>query len=92
MIACAFPPTGGPGVQRSAKFAKYLPRYGWLPTVWTADLVEGLPRDRSLLDDLPHAIGHGHVELGRDTDQTTAGVEADDLGYVTNVGHECYVD
>jgi len=56
MIACAFPPTGGPGVQRSAKFAKYLPRFGWLPTVWTADHIEGLPRDRSLLEDLPDAV------------------------------------
>lgn len=56
MIACAFPPTGGPGVQRSAKFAKYLPRHGWLPLVWTADHIEGLPRDHSLLEDLPHAV------------------------------------
>ena len=45
MIAYAFPPTGGSGVQRSAKFAKYLPRYGWLPTVWTVADADGLPRD-----------------------------------------------
>jgi len=30
-----FPPSGGPGVQRSLKFAKYLPAFGWEPTVLT---------------------------------------------------------
>jgi glycosyltransferase involved in cell wall biosynthesis len=53
MISCAFPPTGGPGVQRSVKFAKYLPACGWFPTVWACDPLEGMPRDPSLLDDLP---------------------------------------
>ena len=53
MIACAFPPTGGPGVQRSLKFAKYLPQFGWQPTVWTAERLAGLPVDHSLLADLP---------------------------------------
>ena len=56
MIAAAFPPTGGPGVQRTAKFAKYLPQFGWTPWVWTANVLErldGLPRDPSLVADLP---------------------------------------
>ena len=56
MIAAAFPPTGGPGVQRSAKFAKYLPQFGWLPTVWTMDRLEGLPEDPTLLSDLPDEV------------------------------------
>jgi glycosyltransferase involved in cell wall biosynthesis len=56
MIAYAFPPTGGPGVQRSAKFAKFLPRFGWLPTVWTVEEAEGLPRDASLCDELPPEV------------------------------------
>ena len=30
-----FPPSGGPGVQRSLKFAKYLPQFGWMPTIVT---------------------------------------------------------
>ncbi len=34
-ISYAFPPAGGGGVQRAAKFAKYLPRCGWCPTVLT---------------------------------------------------------
>ena len=30
-----FPPSGGSGVQRALKFAKYLPQFGWEPTVLT---------------------------------------------------------
>jgi len=56
MIACAFPPTGGPGVQRSAKFAKYLPRFGWLPIVWAGEQAGTLPTDPTLLDDLPSDV------------------------------------
>lgn len=36
LISYAYPPTGGGGVQRSVKFAKYLPQYHWRPTVLTA--------------------------------------------------------
>jgi glycosyltransferase involved in cell wall biosynthesis len=56
MIACAFPPTGGPGVQRTFKFAKYLPRFGWVPTVWAAEPLSWLPRDETLLADLPNVV------------------------------------
>ncbi|HRX86932.1 MAG TPA: glycosyltransferase [Phycisphaerae bacterium] len=56
MISCAFPPTGGPGVQRSAKFAKYLPANGWQPIVWAADRMPDLPHDPSLVKDLPAGI------------------------------------
>lgn len=58
MISHAFPPTGGSGVQRPAKFAKYLAAYGWTPFVWSADRVPELPEDRSLLDDLPPSVIH----------------------------------
>jgi glycosyltransferase involved in cell wall biosynthesis len=56
MIASAFPPTGGPGVQRSAKFAKYLPQCGWDPVVISANGDADLPRDESLLADLPAGL------------------------------------
>lgn len=56
MIAYAFPPTGGPGVQRSAKFAKFLPRFGWIPTVWTSDEPEGFPRDETLCEEIPPEV------------------------------------
>lgn len=66
MIAAAFPPSGGPGVQRSVKFAKYLPRFGWLATVWTVEQVDDLPQDPTLLHDLPtevviHRFGKGNL-------------------------------
>jgi glycosyltransferase involved in cell wall biosynthesis len=34
-IAYLFPPVGGSGVQRSSKFVKYLPHFGWHPLVLT---------------------------------------------------------
>jgi glycosyltransferase involved in cell wall biosynthesis len=34
-ITYYFPPIGGAGVQRSAKFVKYLPEFGWRPIVLT---------------------------------------------------------
>lgn len=56
MISAAFPPTGGPGVQRSVKFCKYLPQVGWHPTVWAADPLDGFPQDDSLIDDVPDGV------------------------------------
>ncbi len=35
MVAYGFPPLGGSGVQRTLKFTKYLPDYGWQPYVVT---------------------------------------------------------
>ncbi len=67
MIAAAFPPTGGSGVQRPAKFAKYLPDFGWLPTVWTMDRLDGLPEDTTLLDDLPRDVTIHRWNRGRKT-------------------------
>jgi glycosyltransferase involved in cell wall biosynthesis len=34
-VSYLFPPVGGAGVQRAAKFVKYLPSCGWLPSVLT---------------------------------------------------------
>lgn len=33
VLAYFFPPLGGAGVQRTLKFVKYLPQFGWQPTV-----------------------------------------------------------
>ena len=35
MIAHQFPPIGGSGVQRTVKFMKYLPDFGWEASVFT---------------------------------------------------------
>lgn len=63
-VAFNFPPLGGGGVQRSAKFAKYLPNFGINPIIITTDL-QSLrdpvvnPFDETLLHDLPRSL---HIE------------------------------
>ncbi len=37
IITYYWPPSGGAGVQRWLKFSKYLPEYGWEPTILTVD-------------------------------------------------------
>ncbi len=53
IVTYDFPPVGGVSVQRVAKFAKYLPRHGWQPTVLTTRRGRIGPQDRSLFADLP---------------------------------------
>lgn len=59
-LAHMFPPAGGGGVQRPAKFVKYLHRRGWQITVVTTqeDLYRRLHGvdDRSLLEEIPDAV------------------------------------
>jgi glycosyltransferase involved in cell wall biosynthesis len=50
MVAYHFPPTGGGGVQRALKFAKYLPQNGYHPIVLTADRGGWFSTDDSLMD------------------------------------------
>lgn len=56
MCAVEFPPTGGGGVIRVAKFARYLPEEGWGVTVLTADIPRPAVRDESLLAELPASV------------------------------------
>jgi len=53
MIAYYFPPSGGPGVQRTLKFVKYLPQFGWKPIVLTAKGADYPAYDYTLLDEIP---------------------------------------
>ncbi len=55
-IAYYFPPLGMGGVQRAAKFAKYLPSFGWKPFVLTVKDVQYLAKDPSLLEELPPQV------------------------------------
>lgn len=52
-IAYNFPPAGGAGVQRSLKFAKYLPEFGWQPVVITTTPDAFPLHDKSMLADVP---------------------------------------
>ena len=55
MIAYYFPPMGLSGVQRTLKFAKFLPKYGWKPTVLTVVPTGYYAMDPSLLAEAEEA-------------------------------------
>lgn len=52
-IAYNFPPHGGAGVQRSLKFVKYLPEFGWQPWVITTLPSATIVSDPSQLAEIP---------------------------------------
>ena len=53
IISYYWPPTGGSGVQRWVKFAKYLPAEGWQPVVYTPENPEQLAVDETLAGEVP---------------------------------------
>lgn len=53
IISYYWPPTGGSGVQRWVKFAKYLPAEGWQPVIYTPENPEQLATDISLAAEVP---------------------------------------
>ncbi len=52
IIAYYFPPMGLSGVQRTLKFAKYLPQFGWAPTVLTVTPTGYYAQDYTMLDEI----------------------------------------
>jgi glycosyltransferase involved in cell wall biosynthesis len=57
IVTYYFPPSGGAGVQRALKFAKYLPSFGWDPIVLTVREDADFPaRDESLLAEVPPGV------------------------------------
>lgn len=58
IITYYWPPSGGAGVQRWLKFAKYLPEFGWEPVILTVDpAYAAYPvTDISLNNDVPHSV------------------------------------
>lgn len=55
IITYYWPPSGGAGVQRWLKFARYLPEYGWKPVILTVDPKQAAYpfRDQSLANEIP---------------------------------------
>lgn len=53
IITYYWPPSGGSGVQRWLKFAKYLPENGWQPIIYTPENPEYPSIDYSLEADIP---------------------------------------
>ena len=52
VITYYWPPSGGSGVQRWLKFAKYLPEYGWEPVIYTPLNPEANSTDEALMKDV----------------------------------------
>lgn len=52
VVAYYFPPMGLSGVQRTLKFVKYLPKFGWHPTVLTVTPGGYFAQDESLLEEI----------------------------------------
>ncbi|MFN3773520.1 glycosyltransferase family 4 protein [Cloacibacterium normanense] len=53
IISYYWPPAGGPGVQRWLKFVKYLPNFGWEPTVFIPENPSYPILDETLKKDVP---------------------------------------
>lgn len=53
VITYYWPPSGGSGVQRWVKFAKYLPAEGWQPVIYTPENPEYTAYDDTLAADIP---------------------------------------
>ena len=53
IITYYWPPSGGSGVQRWLKFAKYLHKYGWQPIIYTPSNPENPATDTSLEKEVP---------------------------------------
>lgn len=56
IITYYWPPSGGAGVQRWLKFAKYLREFGWEPVIYTPENPESPVIDPSLEKDIPEGI------------------------------------
>ena len=52
IITYYWPPSGGSGVQRWLKMAKYLPEFGWEPIIYTPENPELMARDEALLQEI----------------------------------------
>jgi len=53
IITYYWPPNGGAGVQRWLKMAKYLPKHGWQPVVYTPENPEIITPDEALAKEVP---------------------------------------
>ncbi len=65
VVAYYFPPMGLSGVQRVLKFVKYLPEFGWLPTVLTVGPTGYYAQDASLLAEVEGLVAAGRLQVVR---------------------------
>jgi len=55
IVSYYFPPAGMGGIQRAAKFVKYLPSFGWNPLVLTVKDIAYYAKDETFLEDVKEA-------------------------------------
>ncbi|MGE0622629.1 MAG: glycosyltransferase [Pseudomonadales bacterium] len=88
LLAYYFPPDGGAGAQRPAKFAKYLSNFGWKTTVVTRNEreVRGRyePRDISLANELSDC---NSIRIVRVPCESIGGIR--DTGWISSVTDTC---
>ena len=86
VITYYWPPSGGSGVQRWVKFAKYLPQEGWQPVIYTPENPEYTAIDHTLEAEIPHDTEilrrpitepYDHRNLVREKDVQAAPVAVD---------------
>ncbi len=83
VIAYYFPPMGLSGVQRTLKFVKYLPEFGWRPIILTPSEMPYYAHDESLMEELDLLLGKDFVRIVR-----TPESGAPHIGYrVSGMGH-----
>ena len=56
IISYYWPPSGGSGVQRWLKFAKYLPKFNWKPIIYTPENPYFDLMDNSLIAEIPNEV------------------------------------
>ena len=56
VVTYYWPPAGGPGVQRTLKFVKYMREFGWNPIVLTVENNQQFGVDETLLKDIPNDL------------------------------------
>ena len=56
VITYYWPPSGGSGVQRWVKFARYLSEYGWAPVIYTPENPELIAVDDTLGAEIPAGV------------------------------------
>ena len=56
IITYYWPPSGGSGVQRWVKFAKYLPSQGWEPVIYAPENADYPALDATIGNDLPEGL------------------------------------
>jgi glycosyltransferase involved in cell wall biosynthesis len=72
IIAYYFPPMGLSGVQRTLKFVKYLPEFGWKPIVLTITPTAYYAYDNTLLNELDMSQIEIHRSETKDVTKTAA--------------------